>query len=139
MSLDPHTTDVHAVPCTASLGRMFARGLRKHCVCCGGGRLFDGWLKMKAECPTCGYRFEREEGFFLGAFVLSFAVMQATVGICIAAGLVLTLPDPPVGLLAAVTSAVVTLVIVGFYPFSKTIWAAFDVAFFQRDETRGTW
>ena len=46
----------------------------KHCPRCGGGHLFDGWFRMKERCPTCGVRFEREPGFFVGAYFINFAV-----------------------------------------------------------------
>ena len=31
---------------------------------------------MAERCPRCGMRFEREEGFFLGAYVVNFAVTE---------------------------------------------------------------
>jgi uncharacterized protein (DUF983 family) len=31
-----------------------ARGLRLRCPCCGEGRLFDGYLKVRPACPVCG-------------------------------------------------------------------------------------
>ena len=108
-------------------GALLWRGLRKKCAVCGGGRLFDGWLTMKERCPTCGFTFEREDGFFLGAFVVNAAVTELGILLVLVASVALTLPDPPLYLLAAgLTAAVV--VPIATYPFSKTVWSAIDLA-----------
>ena len=57
-----------------SRGKVFARGLTKHCARCGSGHLFEHWTKMKPECPRCGLHFEREPGYFLGALYVSYLV-----------------------------------------------------------------
>lgn len=108
-------------------GRMLARGVVKHCPNCGSGRLFSRWFRMGERCPRCGYKFEREEGFFLGAFVINFALTETVLGIFIAVSIILTLPDPPIPLLAVIGVAVMCVVPIVFYPFSKTIWAAVDL------------
>lgn len=33
--------------------------------------------KMNESCPVCGYRFERETGFFFGAMYVSYALAAA--------------------------------------------------------------
>jgi uncharacterized protein (DUF983 family) len=111
-----------------SLARMLWRGVRKRCPWCGGGKLFTGWFTMKERCPTCGLRFEREEGFFLGAFVINIAVTEAALLVCVVLGVVLTLPDPPVLTLSLVGAAAAVIVPLFTYPFSKTIWSAIDLA-----------
>jgi len=71
--------------------------------------------------------FEREEGFFLGAFVVNFAVMLISLSVFIAVGVALTLPDPSAVALAGGGMVVGTLVPIAFYPFSRTIWSAIDL------------
>ncbi len=71
--------------------------------------------------------FEREEGFFLGAFVVNFGLVLVLLAAYIAVGIWLTLPDPPAGRLAAGGMVLATLVPVGFYPFSRTFWSAIDL------------
>lgn len=71
--------------------------------------------------------FEREEGFFLGAFVVNFGVMLLSLATFITVGVALTLPDPSATGLAAGGMAVGTLVPVAFYPFSRTFWSAIDL------------
>jgi hypothetical protein len=109
---------------------MLGRSLLKRCPLCGTGHLFSGWFRMKERCPGCGYLFEREEGFFLGAYVINLAIAE---GLVILAAVVPTIvllarnPDTDIvpilisGLIGAVVAPMV------FYPFSKTIWTAFDL------------
>jgi len=37
-----------------SLWTSISRGARRRCPTCGQGRLFDGFLKIRATCPVCG-------------------------------------------------------------------------------------
>jgi uncharacterized protein (DUF983 family) len=115
---------------------MLWRGLRRRCPRCGAGRLFYGWLAIREECPTCRYRFERpgEEGFFLGAIVVNFAVTEGVLGILLLVSFLLTLPDPPLLLLCAVAVPLMVVAPIAFYPFSKTIWAAFDLLMHPADD-----
>jgi len=109
---------------------MLGRGLLKHCPLCGSGHLFTGWFRMKERCPRCGYLFEREEGFFLGAYVINLAIAQGLVILLAIVPLIVRLasdPDAPIwpfvvgGLVGAVLGPIL------LYPWSKTIWTAFDL------------
>ena len=71
---DLFTDDVLERP--ASWGVMLRRGFMKHCPRCGGGHLYRGWFRMHDRCPRCGMRFEREEGFFVGAYLINFAIVE---------------------------------------------------------------
>jgi len=109
---------------------MLARGLIKHCPLCGSGGLFTSWFKMRERCPGCGYRFEREAGFGLGAFVINLAVTEALLAVL---GII-----PLIALLANDPNADITWVIVGLiaagilgpfvsFPFCRTVWVAFEL------------
>jgi uncharacterized protein (DUF983 family) len=56
--------------------QVVARGLSNRCPNCGGRTLFrEGTLfEVNKECPVCGLRFERDEGFFLGSMSLNYGV-----------------------------------------------------------------
>jgi hypothetical protein len=82
---------------------------------------------MVDQCPRCAYRFNREEGSFLGAFVINFGVTQAALGLVLIIGFATTLPDPPVVRLIVIAAVVVVAVPVVFYPISKTVWTAIDL------------
>jgi uncharacterized protein (DUF983 family) len=109
---------------------MLRRGLSKHCPRCGGGKLYRGWFRMLDRCPSCGYKFAREEGFFFGAYIVNLVITEAVLfGICLgyigvhgAEG-----SDLRISLIAACAAALVVPVV--FYPFSRTLWSAIDLIF----------
>src|SRR5436305_603750 len=113
-------------------GRMLGRGLVRRCPRCGSGHLFKRWFSMVDRCPKCGYLFDREEGFWLGAFVVNFAVAEGSLGILIVAFILRESATQDTGgvnvvpwLVAGVVLAIVNPLL--FYPFSKTIWTAIDL------------
>lgn len=110
--------------------RMVLRGAAKRCASCGAGGLFTGWFRMAPTCPGCGYRFEREEGMFLGAYVMNLAIAQLLVVLlAIVPAIVLLAGDPDAGLLPVFAGGVVGAVFgpLVFYPFSKTLWVAIEL------------
>ncbi len=109
---------------------MLGRGMLKRCPICGSGKLFTRWFRMKERCPGCGYLFEREEGFFLGAYVINLAIAQGLVILLAIVPLIVRLAtDPDAGILPFVLGGLVGAVVAPmvFYPWSKTIWTAFDL------------
>ena len=59
---------------------MLRSGIRLRCPRCGVGRLYAKPFKMFDDCPTCNLRFEREQGYFIGAMYINYA---ATVAIAV--------------------------------------------------------
>ncbi|HLK42213.1 MAG TPA: DUF983 domain-containing protein [Thermoleophilia bacterium] len=111
--------------------RMLFRGVVRRCPLCGSGDLFQHWTKMRERCPSCGHRFERkaEEGFFLGAFVINFVIVEAVLGIIAAVYIAALSGGGNVSVWPYVGSAAGAAVLVPLltYPNSKTIWAAIDL------------
>jgi uncharacterized protein (DUF983 family) len=63
------------------LGRILSsiwRGWRLCCPRCGEHTLFRRWFTMYEQCAVCRLKFEREQGYFLGAMYINYAM---TVGI----------------------------------------------------------
>ena len=85
---------------------------------------------MVERCPGCGLRFEREDDFFLGAYVLNLAMTEGLLALALLVFTVRLIADPGTPWLPVVGAGV--LVAVGapilFFPFSRTIWAAIDLA-----------
>lgn len=53
--------------------------LRQRCPRCRQGPIYlgtlmHGWLKMHERCPVCHLKYEREQGYFLGALYVSYAL-----------------------------------------------------------------
>lgn len=57
-------------------GQIITRGLTNRCPNCGGPRLFkaDKFFELNHECPDCRLKFEKDDGFFLGAMSLNYGV-----------------------------------------------------------------
>lgn len=64
----------------ARLFKMLGAGLRLRCPRCGVGKLYAKPFKMFDHCPQCALKFEREQGYFVGAMYINYA---ATVGIAV--------------------------------------------------------
>lgn len=60
--------------------QMLGHGLRLRCPRCGVGRLYEKPFKMYEHCAYCGLKFEREQGYFIGAIYINYA---ATVAIAV--------------------------------------------------------
>ena len=117
---------------------MLLRGTAKRCALCGGGRLFSGWVRMAERCPSCGYRFEREEGFFLGAYVMNLVMAQSLVMLlAVVPTIVLLNADADASLRPVVVGGFAGAVLgpLGFYPWSKTLWVAIELIMRPIDET----
>jgi len=48
--------------------------------------IFSGFPRMQERCPSCGLKFEREQGYFLGAMYISYGLALLTI---VALGLML--------------------------------------------------
>jgi uncharacterized protein (DUF983 family) len=59
---------------------MLGHGLRLKCPRCGAGPLYTKPFRMLANCPDCGLKFEREQGYFVGAIYINYT---ATVAIAV--------------------------------------------------------
>jgi uncharacterized protein (DUF983 family) len=113
-------------PVVTSPVTVIVRGLTKRCARCGSGKLFRKWFNMKETCPKCHLRFEREEGFFLGATTMSIAVMMVAAAAVIVVGFNVKGPDGSIIPMMVAGGLVTLLLPVLIYPFSKTLWLAID-------------
>lgn len=103
---------------------MLMRGLRLRCPRCGMGKLYDKPFRMRARCARCDLKFEREQGYFVGAIYINYA---ATVGVAVPGFFLL---DAFAGwtidqqLSLWVPFALVFPIL--FFHHSRSIWLAFD-------------
>ena len=114
--------------------RILRRGLRLRCPRCGRSALYAGWFAMHPQCARCGLRYEREQGYFVGAIYLNYAATVA-----LAAGIVLAL-DWAVGLTLAeqlaLGIALAALVPLAFFRYSRSLWLSVDYLVTSADERR---
>jgi uncharacterized protein (DUF983 family) len=113
---------------------MVVRALALRCPWCGHRRTFlRGWFRRFDRCRTCGIRWRREEGSELGAVAINTVITFGAIAVLMTAGFIATAPDIPV------LPFVLALAVVGgglpviAYPFSYTVWLAFDLAVHKPD------
>jgi len=113
---------------------VLVRALRLRCPRCGRARLFGSWFTMDDPCPACGLRYEREQGYFVGAIYVNYAFTTAVM-----LGSVLGL-DALVGLslaaqlgLGIALGALVPLV---FFRYARSLWLAIDFLVSRVDNRR---
>src|SRR5581483_11114840 len=113
------------------IATLFIRALALRCPHCGGGPLLDSWFRLKSHCPTCGLALERNEGedYFLGGMMFNIVLAEVVYALAIVVWIIATWPTPPWTLIQYVGIPAMAAMPFLFYPLSKTIWLAFDLAF----------
>ena len=115
-------------PPRPSAATMFRRAVRLRCPACGGHPVFTSWTRLCPNCPSCGMAFERgERGYWLGAYFFNLVAVEVSFSLWFAGFLLLTWPDPPWSALQWQITALMLVVPVAFFPYSKTLFLAFDL------------
>ncbi len=109
---------------------LFWRALRRRCPNCGSGGLWESWFRMRTSCPRCGLQLERgEQGYIVGAQMFNIVAAELLFAAIFVGVLVATSPDVPWSWLQWGGPALMVVFPLAFYPFSKTIFLAFDLTF----------
>jgi uncharacterized protein (DUF983 family) len=100
------------------------------CPNCGNRPLFTHWLQMRERCPICRIRLARgEEGYQVGAYMFNMVAAELIFAAIFLGILLYTWPTPPWSRLLYGGVALMVILPVVFYPFSKTLFLAFDLIF----------
>jgi hypothetical protein len=83
---------------------------------------------MKEFCDSCGLRFEREPGYWVGAVIINTTVIFATFLIVFGGMVLVTYPDVPWGWVLGVTAIANVAIPILFYPISKSLWAGLELS-----------
>lgn len=83
---------------------------------------------MREDCLTCGLRFEREPGYWVGAVIINTAVIFGTFLVVFGGMVLLTWPEVPWVTVLVVTLLANMVIPVVFYPMSKTVWLAMELS-----------
>ena len=112
--------------------RLLIGGLCLRCPRCGTRSLFRGWWTMHEQCWACGLRFEREQGYFLGAMYINYGV---TVVLALLGSFALEW-----WIEVSLTQQLVLWVTFGtlfplvFFRYSRSLWLSFDYFFDPMDD-----
>ncbi len=109
-----------------SITTSLVRGLLLRCPNCGRGRLFRRGFTMYTKCTVCGWRFEREEGYWTGAIAVNLIVTELLIALAVV----------PLAIAFAAAHQPPTLLLIGlplpillpflFFRHAKSLWMCFD-------------
>jgi len=104
--------------------RALGRAIRLRCPRCGATPLFRGWFRMAEACALCGLRFERAQGYFVGAIYVNYAVtaILAIGGFFLLWGLL----GLSTGGQLAVLVPIVVIFPLWFFRYSRSLWLALE-------------
>ena len=105
------------------------RALKRKCPYCGGSGIFSSYLTLRETCPTCGVRFEREDGYFLGGYAINMVVAES-LALALALVTILLTPLRNMDVIWQILVAVglAALLPILFFPYSRGLWMALDLA-----------
>jgi uncharacterized protein (DUF983 family) len=103
---------------------LLLNGMRLKCPRCGFGSLYEKPFTMRRACARCGLKFEREQGYFVGAIYINYAatvliavpgffILDVFTGITINQQLALWIPFTVIFPLA-------------FFHHSRSLWLVLD-------------
>ena len=109
---------------------LFLRALRLRCPNCGISRLFPSWFRMLDTCPHCGLVTERgEDGYIVGAYMFNIVTAELLLAAICGSIALATWPAVPWTLLLWLGGILTIALPLLWYPFSKTLFLAFDLLF----------
>lgn len=90
---------------------------------------------MKEHCPRCGLALERGErsDFWIGAYVFNLAAGELLAFGIPAVWMILSAPNQPWTKIEVVAVVLCIALPVAFFPFSRTLWLAWDLSFRPRE------
>jgi uncharacterized protein (DUF983 family) len=96
---------------------------RRRCPRCLEGEIYRKFTKSRESCPVCGLVFEREPGYFLGSFYISYGI-GAVVGMPMV--LVVIYVGLPFQWLIPLVLAWVGLFVPFIVTYARVLWYHFD-------------
>lgn len=104
--------------------QIFGRAMRLRCPVCGAGKLFHG-LTAHDHCSSCGFRFEREDGYWSNAVVVNYMITGTISTLAIAP--FAWLSGLPLGVMLAVAVAFAAGLAFACYWHVKALWLGIDL------------
>lgn len=108
---------------------MVGRAARKRCPRCGSDGIFARRTRLHEWCPTCGMRFEREQGYWVGAMIMNMTATIVVLFVVLLGGIAFFWPAVPWSGLTVATVAATAATPVLLYPRSLTLWLATELSF----------
>jgi len=111
-----------------SFWTLLKRILLVRCPRCGKGKLFRRWFTMYEQCPVCHLVYEREEGFYTGAWAINLIISELLVAafIVLVAIWAATHPGTPLIPLVIVGALFSVLLPFLFFHHSRSVWISMN-------------
>ena len=93
------------------------------CPKCSQGKLFKGFLKMPEHCGHCGFKFERQEGYFTSAIFVGNFLYALIVAPSL---MIMTANDVSFYKIAAVLVVLSVIFVPLIFRYARTIWLHID-------------
>lgn len=97
--------------------------MRNKCPSCNQGQVFIGLFKMNPACPSCGFKFERESGYFYGAMFIQYMIMGLFILITMIIGWLAQLSEFKIGIICLLE---IILVSPFLFRISRLVWMKMD-------------
>lgn len=106
----------------------FAHALRLRCLYCGQTPFLreGSWFQCASGCGDCGYDYEREPGYFSGAFQLIIFTVVSLSALALAATLVHFAPGLGSTWVVVACSLLIGIEMVAMYPWALAFWMWMD-------------
>ncbi len=107
--------------------RLLLSGLFLRCPYCGKGKLFRRFYSMYDRCPVCGWRYEREEGYWTGAMALNLVVTELLIAIVTVPVVIwLAVSGLPIWPLVAIGLPMCFILPLLFFRHARSFWMSLD-------------
>jgi uncharacterized protein (DUF983 family) len=100
--------------------------LFQRCPHCLRGKAFDGLIDMRERCPVCGYKFEIESGYFIGAMYASYFLAIPVIALLALAIHWLFLPSWQLYNAVLVALFPFLFLVPIIFRYSRVVWMHFD-------------
>ncbi len=117
----------------SSFSRKIGRALLLRCPRCGSGGVLKTWFSLEQRCPTCNLALGRGEDsdYWLGAYAINLVIAEGLAAVIALFVLWLTWPFYTAAQVTGTVLAVLLPILV--FPFSRTLWLAWDLSFRPRE------
>ena len=118
------------------VGTLVKRALKRSCPVCGAKGIFESWFRLRPRCPNCRYDFAREPGYWVTAIIVNIAIIEGLFLALFIGVVVFTAPDVNWALILGAGVVLNFVFPIVFYPYSKTLWMALDLAVHPLEDGR---